>query len=723
MKNLRIILAVFLSVIVFSGLRADEGMWIPMLLEKYNIEDMQSKGFKLSAEDIYSINQASMKDAVIMFGKICTGEIVSDQGLFFTNHHCGYSSIQSLSSVENDYLKNGFWAMSKDEELPVPGLTVTFLVRMEDVTQRVLSGTEDKATESTREEVISQNIQKIEEEAVAGTDFRAEIKPFYYGAEFYMFVYEEYKDIRLVGAPPGSIGNFGRDTDNWVWPRHTGDFSVFRIYADENNDPAEYSPDNVPFKPRKFFPVSIKPIKEGDFTMVLGYPGSTEEYLTVDAVKILNDIKYPSTIKLRTTRLNIMEKYMKTSDKTRIQYASKFRRVSNAWKKYKGVIHGLDKANTIKTKIGEEQRFTDWVNENNDRKKEYGSVLPELKDLYAEQEKFALVDNYLGENILAIEIISFTAEINRMFLSNQFSGEDEKRRAIKSFKGRVGDFFEDYDQRIDREVFVALMKYYYEDVDSEFHPAIFKKLKKKYKGNYEKFVDKILSKSKLTSKEEVLDLLDNYPENESKIYKKFSKDPVFEVFMSFVRIYREKVFSRNAFLNNEINNLYRLYVKGLREMRKDSLFYPDANFTMRVAYGSVSSSFPADAVKYEFATDMSGLFEKEATGIYDYKLPDGLDELYEKENFGSYANTNGTMPVCFIATNHTSGGNSGSPVINAEGQLIGLNFDRNWEGTMSDIDYDITQCRNIAVDIRYVLFIIDKYAGAGYLLEEMRIVE
>jgi Peptidase S46 len=716
------LLTIFLLTLFLFPLHADEGMWIPLLLEKYNIQDMQDKGFKLTAEDIYSINQASLKDAVVIFGRGCTGELVSDKGLLFTNHHCGYSSIQSLSSVEKDYLSKGYWAMSKDEELPVAGLSVRFLVRIEDVTAKVFDGTSNDISDAAKEDIIKDNISEIRKDAVKGTDYSALIQPFYYGNEYYMFVYEEFTDVRLVGAPPSSIGNFGEDTDNWVWPRHTGDFSVFRIYANTENMPADYSPDNIPYVSRKFFPISMKGVHENDFTMVLGYPGSTEQYLTTDGLKILSEIKYPATVALRGKRLEIVNNYMRTSDKIRIQYASKYRRISNYWKKYQGILHGLKNADAIDIKVKQEEEFSKWVNADPIRKKEYGEVLSNLKKLYEEQKEYALVEEYLRENFLATELLEFAGKVNNFYIIGTQLSDNEKVEAKNKFENEIYQFYKDYYQAIDRDIFIEMLKAFRSDINPAFHPDIFQLIDKKYKSNYARFVDKTFAKTVFSSEEKVLGMLKNYPEDESKILNLLGKDPVMIVFTSFAEQYRNNVFPKNEFLKKEIENEYRHYLQGLREMESEKELYPDGNFTMRLTYGNVLGSRPADAIIYSYSSNLSGLIEKSKMDIADYVVPERLISLYESKDYGRYANADGTMPVCFIASNHTSNGNSGSPVISADGYLIGINFDRNWEGTMSDLEYDILQCRNISVDIRYVLFIIDKFAGARYLLDEMVII-
>lgn len=716
-----IIIFCFIS-LVFH-VRGDEGMWIPLLLEKYNIEDMQDQGFRLSADDIYNINEASLKDAIVIFGGGCTGEMVSEEGLLFTNHHCGYRYIQSHSSVENDYLTDGFWAMSRKEELPNPNLSVTFLERIEDVTDRVLEGTENELTERARLEKINENIEKISVPLNNGKHKRAVIKPFYYGNEYYMFVYKIYTDVRLVGAPPGAIGNYGRDYDNWMWPRHTGDFSIFRVYAGPDNEPADYSPENVPFEPKKHLSISLDGYEEGDFTMVMGYPGSTTQYYTTDAVEVIVNESYPKKIDLRGTRLDIMDKYMQEDPGIRIKYASKYRRVSNAWKKWQGIIHGLEKVNAIEKKKLTEKEFRSWVNSSEERKEKYGTVLAELSVLYDELSNYLLVYEYAGEAVLATELMDLLAKINEFLIGNSGRSEDAKKKAKDNFLKTVDEFFKDYHQPIDEEIYAAVLKAFYEDIDPSFHPAVYETIHGRYKGDYLKFARKQFRKTDFNTKEEIYDFFADYPEKESSLEKDLMKDKFFQTFISFSEIYTEEVNARFNFVENEIHRTYRSYMQGLREMDVNEVLYPDANFTMRVAYGEVEGYSPRDAVIYNYETTLSGIIDKFETGLPDYSVPDRLLDLYKQKDYGNYGNGEGQMNVCFIASNHTSGGNSGSPVLNENGELIGLNFDRNWEGTMSDIFYDRSQCRNITVDIRYVLFIIDKFADAGYLIDEMDIVE
>lgn len=710
-----------LFILLISILHAEEGLWIPSLLEKYAIGQMHEKGFKLSAKDIYSINQACLKDAVVFFGTGCTGELISEEGLVLTNHHCGFKFIQSHSSIDNNYLSNGFWAMSREEELPNPDLTVTFLIRIENVSKEILNGTETAITDQQLQNIIKENIERLKEESVINTNNKAIIKPFYYGNEYYMFIYQVYTDVRLVGTPPSSIGNFGEDNDNWMWPRHNGDFSIFRIYADENNKPANYSPDNIPYKPRKFLSISLNGYKENDFTMTIGYPGNTTEYLISDGVRIITEIGLPKKVKLREIRMNIISKYMNQDDQTRIQYASKYRDISNYWKKWQGIILGIEKFQAITKKEILEKQFEHWLAGNPKKQKEYGGVLKGLKEMYQQLSLYLLAYDYSGENILATEIVKLASDIRSFFKDNTDLPEGEKIAKRDLFLKEINRFFKDYNKSIDLEVFEYMLESYYTDIDPVFHPDIYKTINKKYKGDFGKFARITMDKTVLTSKNKLIDLFYSYPENESQILSIFLNDPIYLVLLSYSHVYNEEISAKYNFLTNEINTLYRSYLKGLSEMDSLKVLYPDANSTMRISYGKVEGYQPSDAVKYGYFSTLDGLIEKSKLGG-SYAFPSRLYQLYLKKDYGPWKNKDGKVPVCFIASNHTSGGNSGSPVLDAQGHIIGLNFDRNWEGTMSDIWYDPSICRNISVDIRYILFIIDKYAGATYLIDEMDLI-
>lgn len=709
---------VFIMAFVFNISNAGEGMWIPSLLKKFNIKDMHKKGFKLSAEEIYSINNSSLKDAVVLFGRGCTGEIISDEGLLITNHHCGYGAIQSHSTVENNYLKEGFWAQNKDQELANPGLEATFLVRIEDVSKKVLKNVTPDMTEAERSQTIQKAIEKVEKKATEGTNYNAVTKPFYYGNEFYMFIYETYKDVRLVGAPPSSIGKFGGDSDNWMWPRHTGDFSLFRIYADENNEPAEYSESNQPYNPKKHLTISLEGYEEGDFTMVMGYPASTEQYMTSHGVNLIKNVRHPKRISIRDKRLEVMNEYMAESESIKIKYAAKQSGASNAWKKWKGVIRGLERYNAIKKKKQLENRFRKWAKAQKKRKEKYDGLLPAFKQTYAEAKPLYIARDFFVETgYYGIELVRFARGFGSLLRAN---ANDTIADMTAKVQSHAKDFFKDYVENIDREICPKMLKAYHENVDERFHFAVFDKIDKEFDGNYHKYVNNLYDNTIFTDSNKVYNLLANFDLKDTSVIQ---KDPAYKLAKQYFDTYTKHIRPVYNQKNTKLDSLYRIYVTGLQKMKEDKVFWPDANFTMRVAYGEVKGYNPRDAVVYRHYTTLEGVMEKNRKGIKDYKVPEKLKALYQQKDFGDYAREDGTMPVCFVATNHTSGGNSGSPVMNDEGQLIGVNFDRNWEGTMSDIMYDPSQCRNISLDIRYPLFIIDKFANADHLIEEMTIVK
>ena len=667
----------FLITLVWIGaahVKADEGMWLPSEILK-KIKDIQSQGFKLSAEDIYSVNQSSLKDAVVRFGSGCTGELISSEGLLITNHHCGFGQIQAHSSVEHDYLRDGFWAMSREEELPNPGLTVSFLEYMIDVTDEVLKGYKPKMTEEKRIALVEKNSKKIEEKAVKGKKgLVANVKPIYYGNQYFLFVYKVYTDVRLVGAPPSSIGKFGGDTDNWMWPRHTGDFSVFRVYAGEDNEPAEYSPNNVPLRPKKFFKINAKGISEGDFTMVYGFPGTTREYLFSDAVKNTALVSNPHKIALRTLRLDIQKREMDKDQAVRIKYASKQARVANAWKKWQGEAKGIIRLNAIGKKQAFEAQFDKWAED----KPEYAGIVERFKELYASIEELQLVQDYQSEALNAVELVTFAGK-----------GQPDKDL-----------FYKDYYMPIDKASFIALYQAYDKNIADNYKSPYFKEQLQKF-GSVEAWADALFTETPNLAMA-------------AEIYRQTNA------------YYQENIAPTLEAVNKEITLLYRTYMKGMMEYNEvtqgGKVFYPDANSTLRVTYGLVKGYSPADAVYYTPVSSLEGIIQKDNPDIYDYNIPQKLRDLYAAKDYGRWE-VNGSVPVAFIATNHTSGGNSGSPVLDAEGNLIGVNFDRVWEGTMSDVVYDAEICRNISLDIRYALFVMDKLAGAGHLLKEMEILE
>ena len=718
----RLLMLLLVSFMLLGTVRPDEGMWIPILIEQFNIKVMQEKGFKLTAEDIYSVNQACMKDAVMIFGGGCTAELISPEGLLITNHHCGFRQIQSHSSLEHDYLTNGFWAMSREEELPNPGLSVTFLKYMEDVTERVNEGIKKKMTEEEKNRVIDANIAMIVAEAMEGNNYTAYIRPFYMGNQYFLFVNEVYRDVRLVGAPPAAIGNFGSDTDNWVWPRHTGDFSLFRIYAGADNKPAEFSPENKPYEPLYHFPVSLKGVQEGDFTMVFGYPGSTEQYVPSYHIDMLINHVYPKMIDLRTAKLDIIVADMEADPGVRIQYASKRSGISNSWKRWIGEKTGMTKLGTVEKKQEFEKGFSEWLNSNRKRSKKYGHILPRYEEVYKSFSDYRLISSFTSESAgsRGVEAIGFASGfINLMSIEPDEEGLKEMEVLLGRLSARATGYFKDYNMPTDRKLFVEMMRLYGENIDPEYQAPEYIKLHRSCGGDFAKVADMIFSKSIFTDQARFNSFVEDFDAEKLELV---AGDPLYLIAASVDQTLSSKVMPEYARLSREIAELNREYMTAQLEYAGDRVLWPDANFTLRVSYGSVGGYDSRDAVYHTHYTTLKGIMEKDNPEIYDYNVPERLRELYRSKDYGRYAQ-DGEIPICFIANNHTTGGNSGSPVINAEGHLIGINFDRAWEGVMSDFMFNPTQSRNISIDIRYALFLIDKFAGAGYLLDEMTIVE
>ena len=720
MKKVLLVFCVFISTVVSHVIRADEGMWIPLLIEKYNIELMREKGFRLSAEDIYSVNRACMKDAVVLFGGGCTGEMISPDGLVLTNHHCGYGNIQRHSSLENDYLTEGFWAMSRKDELPNPGLSVTFLRYMEDVTDRAFFGISDSMSRSEKELLIRSNIESIQYQAEKESGLQAQVKPFYMGNQYFLIVSETFRDVRLVGAPPSAVGRFGGETDNWVWPRHTGDFSLFRVYAGKDNKPADFSDENVPYKPLYYFPVSLKGVKEGDFTMVFGYPGSTVEYMPSFYIDMIKNYVNPKMIAVRTEKIEIMEKAMNSDPLVRIQYSAKKSGIANSWKKWIGEIKGLERMNTIAEKQEFEARLTEWIGTDEVRRVQYGHILPAYKRLYAELKDYYIAYNLTNETINSIEAVNLASGIrilDNLLKSGASATEIEKTKA--DLIGASKSFFRNYDKKTDMKLFVSLMKIYGEMLSSEWFINSYLNLRNAFKGDFEEAGRKTYDQSVFVNESEFVDFIKGYDKSASK---KISRDPFYTMATEAWDLLSNKIRPEIIRINGELAELHRDYMKAQMEFDGGRVFYPDANSSLRVSYGNVKGYFAKDAVYYTHNTTLKGIIEKDNPEIYDYDVPDRLKELFNRNDFGRYG-SEGELPVCFIADNHTTGGNSGSPVINADGHLIGINFDRAWEGVASDMDFNPEQSRNISVDVRYILFIIDKLAGAGYLLDELTIIE
>ena len=705
--------------LILSFARADGGMWIPLYLSQ-NEAEMQQLGFHLTADDIYSINHNSMKDAIVLFGSGCTAELISSQGLLLTNHHCGYSFVQSHSTMEHNYLQDGFWAKSKEEEIPMEGLTVTFLVYMEDVTDQVLSGITDQTKEADRQMMVKENIAKVTKKATEGTGYKAIVKPFYYGNQYFMFVTETYNDIRLVGVPPESIGKFGGDSDNWMWPRHTGDFSLYRIYTGKDGKPADYSKDNIPMKPKQYFPVSIKGVQENDFTLVFGYPGTTKQFLISDGVNAVANIQNPIAIQARTIRLDAMKKQMDLDPRIRLMYSAKANGISNGWKKWQGESKGIRECDVIGKKQAQEKEFQQWVTADPQRKAQYGTLLQDMKKVYDSYNNNLQVVTYINEYLFGVELME---EVVYSYWSKLYGEENITDATRAKMIDADKSFRAEYFDVIDKECFVELMTYYFTHEKKENIPAALQKYIQS-----EPVVRQMMtalwdnSAKKAPYFQDAAKYQDFISKATPKQIEKTASNEMMALYLALFDKYKAAVVAYRA-ETAELDQYYRTYVKALMEKDKDKVFYPDANLTMRVTYGQVKGFQPADGTDYVYYTTLDGIMEKENPDVYDYQVHPKLKELWEKKDYGRYANEKGQLPVAFIASNHTTGGNSGSPVINGDGQLIGTNFDRVWEGTMSDIWYDVDRCRNISLDARYFLFIVDKFAGAKNIVDEIDVIE
>lgn len=721
MKFKTLLFALLFSLFTTLQSSADEGMWIPMLLEQLNEKEMRDMGMRLTAKDIYDINNSSLKDAILLFGGGCTAEIISAEGLILTNHHCGYREIQSHSTIQHDYLRDGFWAQNHNEELPSDNLSVSRLVRMEDVTAKMLEGIKPEMTEKVRDSVLKINRKSIEAAASKENTYEAKVRDFYYGNEFYLFVTEVFKDVRLVGAPPSSIGKFGGDTDNWMWPRHTGDFSLFRIYVDKDNKPATFSKENIPYKPLYTIPISLKGVKEDDFTFIFGFPGRTQEYLPSDAIEMITQVQNPIRIELRRQKLDIYESFMSQDQKVRIQYSAKDAGLSNGWKKWIGESKGIAKLDGIEKKQEYEQAFQKWVSSNTATKNQYGGLIDDFDKTFKTLSGYQQQLIFVTEAGFGIEIVRAARTLSRLEEVSRIKevSKDEIQKEISKAKSSLSQFYKDYYLPLDKKIFVKMLESYRSGLDKSQLPEVFAFIEKEYKGNIQAYADAVFEKSMFTDSTKVMVFLNAYKPSQ---HKRISKDLAFLLASGLGDHFLKNISPQVNSLEARVDSMMRLYMKAQMEMQPDNRFYPDANSTLRVAYGKVKPYYPKDAVFYEYQTTLEGIIEKDDPAVYDYVVDERLKKLYANKDYGKYGQ-DGTMPVCFIGTNHTTGGNSGSPALNADGQLIGLNFDRCWEGTMSDLMYNADQCRNIMLDIRYFLFIVDKFAGAHHLIEEMVLVE
>lgn len=710
------------SVLLSSIIRADEGMWLPYLLKQMNEADMKKNGLKIPAEEIYSINKSSLKDAVVHFGGGCTAELISDKGLLLTNHHCGYGQIAAHSTVEKDYLTNGFWAMNQGEELACPGLTATIIIRMEDVTSKITEGIKLEMTEREKDSIKLINITKVEKEGRNGTHYESFVRPFFYGNQYILFITETFRDVRMVGAPPSFIGKFGGDTDNWVWPRHTGDFSVFRIYAGKDNKPADYSAENIPYVPKRSFKINIRGVKEGDFTMVYGFPGRTQEYLHSSAIDMIMNDQDPTRVNLREKRLAVMAEFMKADNATRIAYASQYASIANYWKKWKGEMLGLKKSNALQKKQEFEKTFLELVSTDPIKKEQFSKLFDEFQKSYEEFRVLSRQADYLNECIMAMGIFNmaknFELLLNAQAKAKSTGKQDEYKKELQRNQNYVNNYSRNISIPLDEKLFSVMMDMYKKGVEKNLRVPALDSLINTC-GDMAACAKKLYDAS-LFSKPEILKEILSNPDTKLSAIE---NDQVLRLYKKIMAYYNANVIPAYSMLDKKITANYRLYMQGLTEVYKNKKFYPDANSTLRITYGKVKGFTPRDGMIYNYYTTLDGMIEKEDPNDEDFIVFPRMKELYAKKDYGQYADKNGKLPISFLASNHTTGGNSGSPVLNAKGELIGTNYDRVWEGTMSDIMYNPDICRNITLDIRFTLFVIDKYAGAGYLLNEMKIIK
>lgn len=702
---------VLLLLLTFRFGSAREGMWLPMLVEQLNYSELQAAGFKLSAEDIYSINQASLKDAIVLFGRGCTGGVISGNGLIITNHHCGAGYIAGHSSVEKNYLQDGYWATNPDEEIPNPGLTVKFLVKMLDVTDLILKDLPSGILYSEEQAYIEEKISEFEIAVEDTSKYLAVVESFYSGNNYYLFLYSEYSDIRLVGAPPEIIASFGGDTDNWVWPRHSADFSIFRIYTAPDGTPAKYSQDNIPFQPKKFLEISLKGVNEGDLTLVMGFPGRTSEYLYSGELENLNNEIYPMRIKLRAGRLDIIDKARLADPNTYLKYASEQSSISNPYKKWVGVLYGFQRFDVIEKRKEYEKFLIQNAGTNKNKLQETYDM---FEDAYAAFKPYAYTLDYFNESVFSVKPLNFGNDVYSVLNAKHETPDKFKERLILTGK----KYFKNFVPETDKALTNFLLSNFRSDIDEMYLPATVKNFRTS--DELAKYIDKLYKTSVFTDSVRFSKAVKLAVSGKNKL---LLNDPFMQLLLEFREIYSSDLRNDYTYYKSQYESMYREYIPLIRSIDTGRKFYPDANLTLRLTYGKVSGYSPSDGVEYYYQTYINGMFEKQAQGLAEYTVPDKLEELFTQKNFIEYSDSLGRLPLCFIASNHTSGGNSGSPVLDAEGKMIGLNFDRTWESTMSDFYFNESICRNIAIDTKYILFIIDKFAGAGYLLDEMRIVK
>ncbi|MGB3799758.1 MAG: S46 family peptidase [Lewinella sp.] len=716
--TIRLLLALAMLLTSVSA-RAGGGMWLPLLLQNLNEEEMQAMGMEITAEDIYSINEGSLKDAIVHFGGFCTGEVVSDQGLVLTNHHCGFGAIQDHSTLENNYLQDGFWAMDGSEELANPGLFVTFIVSIDDVTSQILNGVTEEMNEKDRARTVQANTTALKLGGELGDFEEVLVKPFYEGNRYYAFRTKTYNDVRLVGAPPSSIGKFGADTDNWEWPRHTGDFSLFRIYTAPDGSPAEYDEENVPMRPKRHLEVSTAGIIPGDFSMIFGFPGTTEQYLPAVAMEQRTEIINPIRIGMRDLSLAVIDSAMRADEQIRIDYASKQARIANAWKKWRGESQGVEAVDAVAQRRQMENEFAERLAAKPSAQQRYGDLIPQLNQLYTDRLELEKTRAYVGELNYNIDLFRLANILDAQFAIADNNGMDAFRERSGRLLAYLRGIYDGYSPAVDKEVARALLPEYYDKLPAEYQ-SVYVLDQREFAGNDNLLIDDLFDRSYLTRGDRVLEMLSQDPE---AFVETIRADRAFQFVRQLNRLNEERVVNVYNEYAERINRFQRTYMDGLLRFFPERRLYPDANGTLRVSYGKFEGFTGLEGDSYDYMTYLDGVIEKYVPGDYEFDVPARLLELHEEKDYGSYATADGQMPVCVLGSNHTTGGNSGSPALNGKGQLVGLNFDRTWQSTMSDVYYDPTICRNIMVDIRYILFLIDKVGQAPHLVEEMTLID